>query len=187
MRSAVRSVALSACLAAAANGCSQGGQAPESSPQQQVRGHVIEAFDRDPSSALRKYGEIWRAGRHDPTRRIEMLAIAGELAENDSANAAVYFADLQEGAGSPSTEEALVAIGALGKVKGRQAIDLLVGFTQSDDPYLSEEAMRALNYRLATAYYDAASAADKHYIQQRLPQLCANAYRAEIEQFCDRR
>jgi HEAT repeat protein len=187
MRFAVRSLALSACLVAAASACSQGGQAPEFSPQQQARGRIIQAFERDPSSALRKYREIWRSGRNDPARRIEMLTIAGELAENDPANAAVYFAGLREGTGSSSTEERLVAIDALGKVKGRQAIDLLVGFTQSDDPYLAEEAMRALNYRLATAYDDAASAGDKRYIEQRLPQLCSNAYRAEIEQFCDRR
>ena len=172
------------CLGSAVS-CAQSEDRPEFSPQALERVEILEAFDREPQKALAKYKAAWLAQKEDGRQAVQMTTIAGELAEHDPANSDEYLVFIKAMMGSQPFEVRSAAIGALGKTRGREAIDLLIESSRSDDSFIAQAAMGALNYRLAHAHYDPASTDDAAYIRQHLPQLCSHPYRIEIEQFCD--
>jgi HEAT repeat protein len=159
-------------------------QQPDFSPQQKERSEILEDFDADESRSIDKYRAIWLEEKDDPRKQVQMTTIAGELVAVDPAHFDAYFAFIQERLSAESLEARAAAVGALGKARGRKAIDLLVVASRSSDTYIAQAAMRALNYRLATAYYDPESIDDRRYLEQQLPRLCSQPHSAEIGQFC---
>jgi hypothetical protein len=142
------------------------------------RGRVITDFMEDADAAARKYTPYWAAETARPVdlgdrRRETLVALAGELLNEDPNSYQDYLRFIVESTHSPSRDVVDASVWALGRASDAESARLLVSFLGDPRPRLAEAAFQSIINRRYDDNFDASRRGDLAAIDAAVAEFCS--------------